>query len=191
MIGGKYKYINANAPDSKINYSYSKYLGKEFLRQWKCSREKEIKEFKLNDFIEYCKISKTIVVDGYVLAHTLFLKWIVSYDKSRDESDLALLIKRFEVTKKIYFEYDKKMRPKDKDNFLEFENYCLFGIVLGEIFKKNKKYQFLNAHIKINDIILGWKNDIDEKHLLLKSYSLNLECTNVVNILNEKNIIYE
>ncbi len=194
MTGDKYKYVNNNAPSEKINYSYSKYLGLEFIEQWKSSRKENLiglELIDLRDFVSNNEIDD--VVSEYTLAHIMFLEWIDSIDINRFDMirNVNLLVKRFEVTKRIYIEYNKEMRPNNKENYFNIQNYCLFGIALGKLFSKTKNYQFLNAHLKINDILLGWKNNIKEKELSLRSFSFDLEYNNVIQILIQKNIYEE
>ena len=191
MIGeNKYKYIDGNVPKVKINYSYSKYLGLDFIEFWKFSREEYLKDFNLERL--RALIGESISVDNskdFVLSKNLFSSWIYNIDPKEIMVDVNLLVKRFEVTKKIYDDYNVLMRPSNKDNYLNFENYCLFGITLGLLFSKTKNYQYLNALLKLNDILLGWNTfNLNEDSLLLRSYSLDLEYKSISKILNQKNI---
>lgn len=193
MIGeNKYKYIDNNAPNIKINYSYSEYLGLRFLDYWKISRKENLKEFNnenLDILIE--KLNSEFESDNFISSVHIFSKWLKNIDSLDFLNDLNLLLKRFEVTRKIYNEYNVLMRPFHKKNYLCVNNYSLFGIILGLLFSKTKKYQFLNAHVKLNDILLGWDNDnLNEDSLMLRAYSLDLEYKNVIQILNKKGIIH-
>ena len=65
-------------------------------------------------------------------------------------------------------------------------------IVLGLLFSETKKYQYLNAHIKLNDILLGWDTyNLNEDSLMFRAYSLDLEYNNVIQILNKKDILHD
>jgi len=189
----KYKYIDSNAPNVKINYSYSKYLGLEFVEIWKASRVENLKTFNKEDF--KLLIKKDIdneTIKDYTFSKKIFSNWVnkIELDNNEILDDVNLLVKRFEVTKKIYNEYNDLMRPSNKKNYLNIENYSLFGIILGLLFSKTKDYKYLNAHIKLNDILLGWEasNEIIKDNLLLKSYSVSLEYNNVIEILKQKKI---
>jgi hypothetical protein len=191
MIGeSKYKYINGDAPNVKINYSYSKYLGLEFIDYWKTSRIENLKEFdKENLDIIIKNIDSRVLQEGFIFSKELFSKWIKSIDLSNLDfiKDVNLLVKRFEVTRKIYNEYNDLMRPNNKKDYLQMDNYSLYGIVLGLLFSETKKYQYLNAHIKLNDVLIGWEaNYLNKASLTLRAYSLDLEYNNVIQILNKK-----
>ena len=196
MIGeNKYKYIDGNAPNVKINYSYSKYLGLQFLDYWKISRKENLKEFdKLNLDILIKKLDSSCVLEGFNFSEEIFSKWLKNIDLLNLDflKDVNLLIKRFEVTRKIYNEYNDLMRPFNKKDYLYINNYSLFGIVLGLLFSETKKYQYLNAHVKLNDILLGWHTyNLNEDSLMFRAYSLNLEYNNVIQILKKKDILHD
>lgn len=191
MIGeNKYKYINGDAPNVKINYSYSKYLGLEFIDYWKTSRIEKLKEFDKDYlYIIIKNIDSRVLQEGFISSKELFSKWIKRIDLLNLDfiKDVNLLVKRFEVTRKIYNEYNDLMRPNNKKNYLQIDNYSLYGIVLGLLFSETKKYQYLNAHIKLNDVLIGWKADyLNKASLTLRAYSLDLEYNNVIQILNKK-----
>jgi len=193
MIGeNKYKYMDSDAPNVKINYSYSKYLGLEFIDNWKASRIENLIEFD-KEYLDIVikNIDSRAVEEGFISSKELFSKWIKSIDLSNLDflKDVNLLVKRFEVTRKVYNEYNDLMRPNNKKDFLEIDIYSLYGIILGLLFSLTKKYQYLNAHVKLNDILLGWKtNNLKKDSLTLRAYSLDLEYNNVTKILNKKSI---
>jgi hypothetical protein len=196
MIGeNKYKYIDSNAPNIKINYSYSKYLGLQFLDYWKTSRKENLKEFdKANLDILIKKVDSRFVLEGFNSSGEIFSKWLKNMDLLNLDflKDVNLLIKRFEVTRKIFNEYNDLMRPNNKKNYLYINNYSLFGIVLGLLFSETKKYQYLNAHVKLNDILIGWDtHNLNDDSLMLRAYSLDLEYSNVIQILDKKNIPHD
>tara|TARA_B110000858_G_C17752177_1_gene450232 strand:- start:161 stop:751 length:591 start_codon:yes stop_codon:yes gene_type:complete len=193
MIGEtKYKYIDSNAPNVKINYSYSKYLGLQFIDYWKISRKENLKEFsKENLDVLIKKEDFRLALEGFTSSKEMFSKWLKNIDLLNLDfiKDVNLLVKRFEVIRKIYNEYNDLMRPNNKNDYLQIDNYSLFGIVLGLLFSETKKYQYLNAHVKLNDILLGWKTyNLNEDSLTIRAYSLDLEYKNVLQILSEKDI---
>jgi hypothetical protein len=115
MIGGdiKYEYLSPGTPARKINYSYSKFHGQTFLDTWRATRE----EFLIGASVPALKdiISEPTKVDwsgDHVATETLFDHWLYSLASNSKYLDpkLLLLIKRFEVTRKIYTTYKRDMR---------------------------------------------------------------------------------
>src|SRR6056300_1148798 len=104
MIGDNlYIYCDNDVPNSKINYSYSKFHGTVFLNSWMENRMAvdlaEVKQFEIK-FLTNTETEK------------IFENWIQGGfpNFSNNLNALLLLLKRFEVTKKIYDSYDSEFR---------------------------------------------------------------------------------
>ena len=72
------------------------------------------------------------------------------------------MIKRFEVTKKIYESYDDNFRPHDKAKYQNPNLYVLFAEILILAYRKYSKLQYLNALLKVNDINVGLIESLHE-----------------------------
>jgi hypothetical protein len=176
----KYKYLNNNTPFEKIDYSYSAYNGESFLKAWKASR-------KLFTGIYN---SKNIQFDVIIKSPTrdLFLSWINNFNDNtfKDFKKLNLLLKRFEVTRKIYAEYNESFRPTDKNvNFKNIDLYILFSVVLVKAYKNSKKLYYLNSLLKVNDIILSNEEVITTKNQSLFNYCKTQEIESIENLRKE------
>lgn len=191
MIGDsvQYKYINDEAPSIKINYSYSKYLGKDFIESWRNTRAvvlSDCDETELFSVISQKQIN--LWEHEYVLSEKLLMHWLSVYECQVTKIDDAifLLIKRFEVTRKIYFDYNIEMRPSNRNNYEDFKVYGLFGVLLGKLFLQTRKYPFLNALIKINDIIIGRFLQMNKEIKPLMALSIQQEVTIIEELLKKK-----
>lgn len=156
MIGDKftYKYNSIGVPKEKINYSYSKYGGEDFVDSYKKSRE----SISLNSIT--CESSLFIPKTGS-FTESLFIKWIDCLNNNElNYEELNLLLKRFEVTKKIYNEYDENFRPINNKVFEELHLYVLFSHILVLAYDKTKKLQYLNSLLKVNDINISVFKDL-------------------------------
>lgn len=174
MTGDKieYNYLSKEVPKEKINYSYSKYYGRPFIRGWFDLR---------NSFLEQKQIRQTKLMSSSNTGDLLLLwqKKITSKG-GFDYTNLNLLIKRFEVTKKIYNDYNKLFRPVKTNNFSNLTNYLLFAGTLICAYQKTEIKSYLNALIKVNDICCSLEIDEVEQ----KKYFQN-------NILHELKFIDE
>jgi hypothetical protein len=148
MTGDKvfYKYYAEYVPEEKIDYSYATYHGEAFIKAWEKFRKKFYKENSdgIPDLIPVSQSPTEI----------LFISWIEKQLNNQIDfkDEFNLLIKRFEVTKKIYSNYSSNFRPLDKNEFKEYRLYCLFACLLVLAYSIEKKFQFLNALLKVNDI---------------------------------------
>ena len=163
-----YKYISRDVPQQKINYSYAKFGGEDFLDEYKKSREIALLNLDNNELTN--RNTKDLTATGI---H--FYKWIKLMEKDKDinEKELLLLLKRFEVTKKIYETYDINFRPIDKEKYMNFHLYVLFGEVLVLAYNKHKKIQYLNTLLKANDICISLIELLSEQ--LRKKVALNVK----------------
>ena len=161
MIGDNntsYKYINKNVFDNKINYSYSKFGGIEFIRSW----DKKRKEC-LDILLDGSEVCYEIIDNS--LTNIEFKKWLSSPKTLFSELDkVHLLIKRFEVTKKIYQMYDGDYRRLNKDAKHDNLNlYINFGFVIAKLYHEFRHIQYLNTLLKIIDIICSRLVELSSK----------------------------
>lgn len=165
----KYKYINSQTPREKINYSYSTYGGENFLEAWKESRKKiNSKKHFSRDVLNLKSNSSTEI---------LLVKWIKQFehDEFSDFNKLDLLLKRFEVTKRLYSEYDVDFRRINKNDFEELKLYVLFSYILTLAYEKSCKLPYLNSLLKINDINLSNAENLQEEERILLGYCIHVE----------------
>jgi len=78
------------------------------------------------------------------------------------------------------------MRSSNRDNYEDFKTYGLFGVLLGKLFQQTRKYPFLNALIKTNDIIIGRFSQTDEEIRPLMSLSIQQEVAIIEELLAKK-----
>lgn len=193
MIGDslQYKYINDEAPAIKINYSYSKYWGKDFIKSWRNTRATVLSDCDDTElFTLISQKQSNLWENEYVLSEKLLMHWLAVYENQVTKIDDAifLLIKRFEVTRKIYFDYNIEMRPSNRNIYEDFKIYGLFGVLLGKLFLQTRKYPFLNALIKTNDIIVGRFLQMDKEIKPLMVLSIQQEVTIIEELLEKKMI---
>lgn len=178
MTGGKfdYIYVNPQAPKEKINYSYSKFGGEKFMQCWEKSRKK----YLINK-----NISKLIfTVNSNSNTEKLFLGWVEDFDQNCFDNfyELKLLIKRFEVTKKIYDDYDENFRKKKRYSYNESRLYVLFAFILIQAYEKENMLYYLNALLKLNDIILGFEPFQESSDNVLIQYCVKKELEFIYNL---------
>lgn len=190
MIGDKltYPYIITESPKNKINYSYSKYRGIEFIEAWRKSRP--VNKGKIMDVNCIMPESHTLAINPEQRNSIVYLsKMIFNLTNSNFEisNEILLLIKRFEVYKKVFTTYDENFRPVDKRDYNNGKAYALFGILMSLIFLKYDFLQALNSAIKVNDIILGANFNKNNQEII--NLSLVLETEAVEKLIKEKLIV--
>jgi hypothetical protein len=178
MTGDKldYIYVNPQAPKEKINYSYSKFGGEKFMQCWEVSRKKYL--------INKNELKLIFKINTNSNTEKLFLGWIEDFEQNcfNNFNELKLLIKRFEVTRKIYDDYDENFRKKEKYSFDESRLYLLFAFILIQAYEKEKMLYYLNALLKLNDINLGFEILKESSDELLLQYCVKKELEFIYNL---------
>jgi len=170
-INNSYEYTKQNLLQYPHKYQYSKFEGKEFFDKIKNARNSSIeflskrlnrlkdKDIKLKEFVKinYIKDGNLILKDFLI---DLYISDIEELEKQKNI--IELLIKRFEVGKKLYKTYDIKEIRKSSTEFEDMLNYPLFSLVLQKYYKNDdtqRKLVYLNAILKVNDIISSVKSE--------------------------------
>lgn len=152
----EYAYIKEDILNNKVSYSYSDYKGIEFINNWIRIRTDFINKVVCKDELDLIDFASNYYVETNCENSTenIFNNWILDLVGNRFHyTELLLLLKRFEVTKRIYGRYDSNFRPLDKQDYQIFLLYIKFGCVLVLAYKSQKKMQFLNALLKLLDIL--------------------------------------
>ena len=138
-----YDIPNKDLLNLPYNYSFSKYGGKKFIYSYFKSRKKSLKLIKNIKKKKIKNISSPTII---------ILNKILKSKKYQPAFDI--LLKRFEVTKKIYNNYSTRF-VKKSNNYSRLENYLEFGLILIKYYSIKKKKNYLNALLKLNDLLLS------------------------------------
>lgn len=188
MDSVSYTYIKENVLEEKISYSYSEYKGIEFIHAWKRSRINFIVNSGSISFKDIA--NKTYTSDDIIRSTEHILNgWIVSLDENHlPVPNINLLLKRFEVTKRIYRSYDDNFRPFDKLDFKRSMLYLKFGCVLVLSYRNTSKLQYLNALLKLDDILCSLFPNFNKEEKKIMSWILENELSFIDNLVQTLNI---
>lgn len=173
-----YNYIKDNNLLEPQFYNYSKFEGIDFLKEYLKVRISFInKYFSERDY--ECDFNLEIDNSGHYTIEPIFLE---------------LLIKTFEVNKRIYSKYTViqklskvLLKPDKKSDFNDLNNYLKFSQCLISKLKKDSNYFYLNCLLKLNDILLSLsKFYLDKpKDLAMIASSLKWELSFLSILLNQ------
>ena len=158
----EYPYSQGNRVEDRNTYFYTPYLGSPFLESWKLNRMEAIGRLKPASSApapEPCNLDDHTgkAVLERIYAETMSLS-------SRSSDTLLLLLKRFEVVKRIYVEYNDELRSIDPKQFHDPSLYLRFAEILDLAYSQSKNLFFLNAFIKSLDILISLRDEIAEVH---------------------------
>lgn len=140
-----YPYILKDNLEDPQHYHYSKFSGEDFIKAYFKTRKRNYcgREIK-ND-----KITK---------------KAGLIYQKIHDDSIFELIIKTFEVNKRLYDDYSFAtskissrviLSPNKSSSYRNPYNYIAFVQAIMNKFRKTKEIYYLNVLFKINDILIS------------------------------------
>lgn len=166
---------------SKNTYFYTAYSGKPFLDAWKSDRSKAIAGIEPDLVIPSSEPVSENDFSGYGVLERI-LKQVESSEESRM---LLLLLKRFEVTKRIYLHYKPDLRPFDSNEFRDLSLYLRWAEILGLAYEKFGHLFYLNAFIKVLDTLISVKEDILAEGHGRFARCIMLEVEVVENLMNK------
>ena len=152
----QYPYSEGDKLECKNTYFYTSYFGKPFLDAWKSDRNKAIAGMEPVLVIP----SPEPVPENDFSGHGVLERILKKIENPEESAMLLLLIKRFEVTKRVYLHYDSDLRPIDSSEFRELSLYLRFAEILGLAYEKFGHLFYLNAFIKVLDTLISVKDDI-------------------------------
>jgi adenylylsulfate kinase len=185
-----YSYTQNNLLENPHKYQYSKFEGKEFFDKliYDRNQSKNYLENRLKKLNNSLIKKENLKYNSFELENNLILKdfLIFLYQSSKEEllkysNTIDILIKRFEVGKKLYLTYDLNEIRKSSVSFDELLNYPLFSLVLQKYYNysnNQKKFVYLNAILKVNDIISSIKSEFilyDEVYYSIEAISNELQ----------------
>jgi len=152
----QYHYSEGDKLENKNTYFYTAFSGQPFLDAWKSNRITAI-----DGVTPAFVIPKSeSVSENDFSGHGVLERILKKIENSEESAMLLLLIKRFEVTKRVYLHYDSDLRPVDSSEFRELSLYLRFAEILGLAYEKFGHLFYLNAFIKVLDTLISVKDDI-------------------------------
>ena len=171
-IGDKYIYSSKNLLNFPNIYQYSDYHGEDFFETYKKDRIKNLEILKKNFRKIEIGNKKNFNLNNKNYQHDeeLILKEYLIYlynsnidELKKERKTIDILIKRFEVSKKLFSRYDLKNLKKKSNKFDKPLLYSLFSLVLQKYYiasSDQNRFIFLNTILKLNDIITSISNNI-------------------------------
>jgi hypothetical protein len=187
----KYPYSDGDKISEPNTYFYTEYIGLDFFDYFDESRNnilsldnKSIKPVISNKRSNSLKANTLNTIDYLNELFSLLIdkRGVDTYKK------VDFLLKKFEISKKIYNVYDLEWRPTNQSNAFSFKLYIGFALILDTSYKNTRKLNYLNALLKIIDSLVSVYEDLD----ILEKRNLTwliLEETKHINELKNKLVV--
>lgn len=180
-----YRYTESDLLKFPQKYQRTPFEGIEFINNYKNSRRVILEDIKskidvgeISDEIRILSLELDKKSEGDNILTKEFLLKCLSQKEKNDEIDNLInkLLKKFEINKKIFSEYDFR-KNKQSEDFEDMQNYILFALICTTKFHNTKNLKFLNTLLKLNDIICSRINSIttsSERSLVFHVLSFEL-----------------
>ena len=192
-----YQYSNDNLLENPQKYQKTPFLGIEFLESYLSSREnyaknlqsKSKKKITVKEVIqkfEQTENPQKIISKEKFSLEKLLRSLLISNDNSQKDFPeydfiIDIFLKKFEVKKKLFTEYNFKFQEQTED-YKNLKNYIYFSLLCLFYYNKTKNLKFLNVVMKLNDTICSQIEKInEEEQIIFFKYIL----------LNEKKCIFQ
>lgn len=161
-----YKYQSLDPLKDRINYSYASFQGMTFVDEWFLYRRNFLKDGIVPD-----EVIETLFNLNSSQTEVLFSTWIKScLSDGAIHPDIYLVIKRFEVTKRLFNQYDQNYRTIIKNDYHNLNIYLQFGVLLTTAYSLKAALPFVNALIKLLDTMCSSNLNLTDSQQQALSY---------------------
>jgi hypothetical protein len=160
--------------DERNTYFYTKYEGFPFLQAWQENRQEiiarwegetsppqKINKTNINDIIqglEHGVEVKTFDLFG-ALYGSLLSKDFAMHNKTFEL--INIIVRKFEVTKRIHKTYSKEFKAVDKEDYRDLEIYICAAEIFVASYSISRNLAYLNVLLKCNDTLCAMEEKLD------------------------------
>ena len=162
-----YDYAHGDLLDNRNTYQYSKFHGQDFLRAWIRQRNAACLEMgepiSPPDPIEHVYVEfeppyiTTLLLEGIFFRLQAEKKFNL-----KDQTYLKTLVKKYEVSKRLFKEYNHAFQAADKTAYYDLGLYLRFAEVVESAYSFTDDLVYLNVLLKVIDVLIAYKGQLDE-----------------------------
>ena len=194
-----YPYSSENLLEKPQKYQMSPFEGKDFLSSYLNSRKKIIQileknkknsyDENLNQFKKFIDVNFESFSEKIILEKFLsFLIYnLLEMNKDKTNEYVDLLLKKFEIKKRLYSTYNSEFK-EITDDYKNLHNYTLLALIFQIKYKQTKALKYLNAILKLNDILCSQHSNLNSQDAELTYHLLNYEIDFVSELCHKKGI---
>lgn len=192
-----YDYSKNDLLNTPNRYQMTPYHGVSFLKSFLESRQKfltsnssDIKNANFDSLLSNIILDLNNIETHY-FTNDLFseiLKKITKNDfNSNVVSFINTFVKKFEIKKKIFDEYDYANK-EISSNFSLLKNYVLFALICRFSFEHFSNLKYLNTLLKLNDLLCSQWNNLTKSEQLIVQHSITFEINTIKEISLKKGV---
>ena len=179
-----YSYTDGDKIASPNTYFYTEYNGQEFLNSYFGNRKSILR--KMKDAVEPTFSENDIETDQSLIQTSIYLDYLYTSLQSQNHSrnadifaEINLILKKFEVSKRIYDFYLPEFKKSDDSDFKNLNNYLKLASVLSRSYEITNKLNYLNGMLKVIDTLISVFNEMSELEKKNLAWLIRLEIDHV------------
>ena len=179
-----YSYTDGDKIASPNTYFYTEYNGQEFLNSYFGNRKSILR--KMKDEVEPSFSENDIETDQSLIQTSIYLDYLYTSLQSQNHSrnadifaEINLILKKFEVSKRIYDFYLPEFKKSDDSDFKNLNNYLKLASVLSRSYEITKKLNYLNGMLKVIDTLISVFNEMSELEKKNLAWLIRMEIDHV------------
>lgn len=179
-----YSYTDGDKIASPNTYFYTEYNGQEFLNSYFGNRKSILRKTK--DAVEPMFSKNDIETDQSLIHTSIYLDYLYTSLQSQNHSrnadifaEINLILKKFEVSKRIYDFYLPEFKKSDESDFKNLNNYLKLASVLSRSYEITKKLNYLNGMLKVIDTLISVFNEMSELEKKNLAWLIRMEIDHV------------
>ncbi len=179
-----YSYTDGDKIASPNTYFYTEYNGQEFLNSYFGNRKSILRKTK--DAVEPTFSENVTETDQSLIQTSIYLDYLYTSLQSQNHSrnadifaEINLILKKFEVSKRIYDFYLPEFKKSDDSDFKNLNNYLKLASVLSRSYEITKKLNYLNGMLKVIDTLISVFNEMSELEKKNLAWLIRLEIDHV------------
>ncbi len=190
-----YSYANGDLLENPQNYSYSGYYAEAFIDSWKKHRESQLTHLPKATTITQLNGKTLDCGDVNSLLHAICESLQQHSGLAKDPAIawLKRLVKKFEVTKRVYTSYQQvpPHRPMPDGCYTDLTLYIKLAECFILAFEQSAELQYLNAFIKLQDSIISQTQKLCETSQANLAWLIQKEITTFTKLINSKGLAWQ
>jgi len=189
-----YSYTDGDKIASPNTYFYTEYNGQEFLNSYFEDRKTILRKTK--DAVEPSFSENDIETNESLIQTSVYLGYLYTSLQSQNHSrntdifaEINLILKKFEVSKRIYDFYLPELKKSDDSDFKNLNNYIKLALVLSRSYEITKKLNYLNGMLKVIDTLISVFNEMSELEKKNLAWLIRMEIDHIGKLTSKLRIL--
>ncbi len=156
-----YPYATGELLSKRNSYTYTPYFGEPFLDSWKDQRSKVLESLETADPSPIDVAAD--IDDDWSFPVTTNSLLLIMHNRLKagmfDQKDVVALnnlVQRFEVSKRLYGEYNTSWRALTDSGYHDLGRYVKYAILMDAYYSHTKQFDVLNVFLKVMDTVCAY-----------------------------------